>query len=82
MIVKWLGILDIFIAVCFWIFGVFHLNIMAGFILVLGFFLLVNTWILVYGLIYKPQESLAGLLITLTGLGVYFLSRKGHTSHE
>ena len=53
-----------------------------GYPLLPGFFLLVNTWILVYGLIYKPHESLAGLLITLTGLGVYFLSRKGHTSHE
>ena len=46
------------------------------------FFLIVNTWLLVYGFIYKPFESIAGLLITLTGLGVYFLSRKGHISNE
>ena len=47
-----------------------------------GFFLLVNTWILAYGFMYKPHESIAGLVITLLGLGVYLLSRKGHASHE
>jgi len=47
-----------------------------------GFFLLVNTWLLTYGIIYKPYESLAGMLITLTGLIVYFISRKGHVQHE
>ncbi len=42
MIVKLLGVLDIFVAICFWIFGVFHLSFMSGFILVLGLFLLVK----------------------------------------
>ena len=42
MIVKILGALDIFAALCFWIFGVFHLNMLSGLILVLGFFLLVK----------------------------------------
>lgn len=42
MIVKILGVLDIFVAICFWIFGVFHLGILSGFILVLGLFLLVK----------------------------------------
>lgn len=42
MIVKILGALDIFVALCFWIFGVFHLSFLGGLILVLGFFLLVK----------------------------------------
>ena len=42
MIVKILGVLDVFVAICFWIFGVFHLHMLSGFILVLGFFLLVK----------------------------------------
>ena len=42
MIVKILGTLDVFVAICFWIFGVFHLSFLSGFILVLGFFLLVK----------------------------------------
>ncbi len=46
-----------------------------------GFFLLINIWILTYGFIYRPAESIAGIAITLTGLVVYFLSRKGHTEH-
>jgi APA family basic amino acid/polyamine antiporter len=41
-----------------------------------GFFLLVNTWILVYGFIYKPHESLAGIAITASGLIVYYLSNR------
>jgi APA family basic amino acid/polyamine antiporter len=40
-----------------------------------GFFLLVNIWILVYGFIYKPHESLAGLVITASGWIIYFLSK-------
>ena len=42
-----------------------------------GFFLLVNTWILVYGFIYKPHESLAGLLITASGYVIYLISKPG-----
>lgn len=42
-----------------------------------GFFLLVNTWILVYGFIYKPHESIAGLVITASGWIIYLLSKPG-----
>jgi len=42
MIVKILGALDILVALCFWIFGVFHINILSSFILILGFFLLIK----------------------------------------
>jgi hypothetical protein len=42
MIVKILGVLDIFVAICFWIFGIFHLSFMSSFILILGFYLLIK----------------------------------------
>lgn len=42
MIVKILGALDILVALSFWVFGIFHISVMSGFILVLGFFLLVK----------------------------------------
>ena len=42
-----------------------------------GFFLLVNIWILVYGFIYKPHESIAGLVITASGWIIYLISKPG-----
>ncbi len=39
-------------------------------------FLALQAWILIYGLIYRPKESLAGIALTLTGLIVYYLSPK------
>jgi hypothetical protein len=56
MIIKLLGIIDIFIALCFWIFGVFHLNLMAGFIFMLGVYLLIK------GVIFLTQLSFASIL--------------------
>jgi len=38
-------------------------------------FLLIGLWILIYGLIYKPVESVAGLATVLTGLIVYGLGK-------
>jgi len=35
-------------------------------------FLIINVWILIYGFIFKPQESLVGLLFCAIGLGIYF----------
>ncbi len=37
-------------------------------------FLTFQAWILIYGLIYRPKESLAGVLLTLSGLIFYYLS--------
>jgi len=39
-------------------------------------FLALQAWILIYGLVYRPKESLAGIALTLTGLIVYYLSPK------
>lgn len=50
MIIKILGILDIFIALCFWIFGIFNIQMMSGFILVLGLFLLAKGIVFITGM--------------------------------
>jgi APA family basic amino acid/polyamine antiporter len=39
-------------------------------------FLLIHVWILVYGVRYRPKESLAGLGITALGLAIYHLDKK------
>jgi APA family basic amino acid/polyamine antiporter len=39
-------------------------------------FLAIHVYILVYGLIYRPKESLAGLGLTAVGLVVYAIERK------
>tara|TARA_Y100000310_G_C20660478_1_gene804456 strand:- start:1482 stop:1769 length:288 start_codon:yes stop_codon:yes gene_type:complete len=49
MIIKVLGILDIFVGMCFWLFGIFHI-IPDSFILLLGLFLLVKGVIFVFTL--------------------------------
>jgi len=38
-------------------------------------FILINTWIIIYGLIYRPGESLTGIGISLAGLIFYFIDR-------
>jgi len=48
MLVKLLGFLDVFIAVCFWLFGI--LNLFPGrFIMILGFILLIKGLIFIIG---------------------------------
>jgi len=39
-------------------------------------FLLLNIWILVYGFVSRPRESLGGIGITLVGLIIFFIARK------
>lgn len=39
-------------------------------------FVLINIWIAVYGLMFKPYESFAGLACTLIGLVFYFIGKK------
>ncbi len=39
-------------------------------------FLAIHIYILVYGLLYRPKESLAGIGLTAVGLLVYFVNRK------
>ena len=39
-------------------------------------FILINLWILVFGLIYRPVESLAGILIASVGGLLYLIEKK------
>ena len=48
-----------------------------GYPVVPALFLLIHVYILVYGLLYRPKESLAGIGITLAGLAVYALNKRG-----
>ncbi len=38
-------------------------------------FLAINIWILIYGVLYRPYESLAGLGFTAAGVLVYFINK-------
>lgn len=38
-------------------------------------FILINAWIIIYGLIYRPGESLTGIGISLAGLIFYFIDK-------
>jgi hypothetical protein len=62
MIVKILGVLDIFVALVFWLFGMFELSVMTGFILVLGLFLLAK------GLVFAASFNLISVLDILSGI--------------
>lgn len=59
MIIKILGITDIFIAMCFWIFGIFNI-IPDKFILFLGLFLLIK------GLIFSIKINVTSVLDILS----------------
>ena len=39
-------------------------------------FLIINSWILVYGLIYRPYESFMGIAVSLLGLIIYYFGRR------
>ena len=66
MIVKVLGILDIFIAVCFWIFGI--LNVLPErFILILGFILLIKGLVFIWGMsVASALDIIVGAIIMLS----------------
>tara|TARA_Y100000310_G_C20690587_1_gene821943 strand:+ start:3905 stop:4186 length:282 start_codon:yes stop_codon:yes gene_type:complete len=65
MIVKILGILDIFIAIVFWLFGMFHI-IPSNFILLLGMILLVKGLVFVFNLnITSILDIVSAVLIIL-----------------
>ncbi len=65
MLVKLLGVLDIFIAIFFWLFGIFYI-IPGKFILVLGFVLLVKGLVFIFGLsIMSFLDIVTGIIIIL-----------------
>ena len=70
MIIKVLGSLDIFIGICFWIFGIFGI-IPAGFMLILGLFLLFK------GFIFITKFNIASVL-DIVSAGVIIFSTAFH----
>ena len=69
MFVKLLGILDIFIAVCFWIFGVFHI-FPEKFITILGIILLIKGIIFIIGLSIASIIDIVCALIIIIAASV------------
>lgn len=64
-IIKLLGIMDIFIAIVFWIFGIFRLQdntLMMSFIMLLGFVILVK------GVAFVISADIASILDIVCGL--------------
>ena len=65
MILKLLGAIDIFVGICFWLFGIFHI-LPDSFILILGLFLLVKGIIFVTGLsIVSFLDILSSIIIIM-----------------
>jgi len=62
MIIKILGILDIFLGLSFWIFVVFNLQNFSGFVLLLGLFLLAK------GIVFITNFSIASILDILSSI--------------
>ncbi|MDP2925254.1 MAG: hypothetical protein Q8N99_02675 [Nanoarchaeota archaeon] len=56
MIIKLLGIIDVFIALTFWIYGIFDVGLLSGLIYVLAIYLIIK------GLIFLTQLSIASIL--------------------
>lgn len=63
MIIKLLGVLDIFVGIVFWLFGIFNI-IPSSFILILGLFLLVKGIVFITGLsIISILDIISGIII-------------------
>jgi hypothetical protein len=69
MILKILGTLDIFVAIVFWLFGIFNI-IPKSFVLVLGLFLLVKGIAFIAGLSIVSFLDIAAAIIIITSTGV------------
>jgi hypothetical protein len=66
MIIKILGILDIIVGICFWLFGIFNI-IPSEFIFILGLFLLVKGIIFITGFsIASFFDIFLGILIIIS----------------
>ena len=69
MIIKLLGILDIFIGICFWIFGIFGW-IPESFILLLGLFLLGKGIVFVSGLSFGSILDIIFSIVMIIGTSI------------
>ena len=63
MIIKVLGIFDLFVGIVFWLFGIFHI-IPESFVLVIGLFLIAKGIVFIAGLsIISFLDIISGLII-------------------
>ena len=69
MIIKVLGILDLFVGIVFWIFGIFHI-IPSSFVLVLGLFLLAKGIVFITGLSITSFLDIISSIIIITATSV------------
>ena len=69
MIIKILGILDIFVAACFWIFGILGW-IPSSFVLVLGLFLLVKGIVFITGFAVGSILDIASAIIIISATSI------------
>lgn len=69
-ILKTLGIVDIVIAIAFWIFGVFRFPFLSGLILIGGLILLAKGFIFITGLSFSSfADIVCGLIIIAASSG-------------
>lgn len=68
MMIKILGIIDIITAVLFWIFAIFNVRYLTGIVLLLGLFLLVK------GIVFIANLSLASLLDITSSIFIIYAS--------
>jgi len=69
MIIKVLGILDLFVGVIFWLFGIFHI-IPSSFVLILGLFLLAKGIIFITGLSITSFLDIISAIVIITATSV------------
>ena len=62
MIIKILGILDIFVAIFFWIFMIFSIESLSSFVFLMGLFLLAK------GIVFLTQLSIASILDIISSI--------------
>jgi len=74
MIIKVLGIFDVFIGLVFWMFGIFNIVSLSSFVLLLGLFLLVK------GVVFFVGLSLASLLDIISSIFIIIGSTVGISS--
>lgn len=69
MIIKVLGILDLFVGSIFWLFGIFHI-IPSSFVLILGLFLLAKGIIFITGLSITSFLDIISAIVIITATSV------------
>ena len=68
IILKILGIVDLFIGIIFWLFGIFSLHSWSSFIFLIGLYLLAK------GIVFATQLSIASILDIISALLIIYAS--------